>query len=68
MNVGLQLTDYAAMARRMLKVDPPSQGGWNVYFTPTDGAFSHTPVTNEYVRGDGKSGAPGWPIIPNPAD
>jgi peptide/nickel transport system substrate-binding protein len=64
MNVDLHLTDYATMARRMLKVDPPAQGGWNVYFTPTDGAFSHTPVTNEYLRGDGKSGAPGWPTSP----
>ncbi len=61
MNVDAHVTDYATMARRILRKDPPAQGGWNVYFTPAEGAFNHTPATNDYIRGDGKSGAPGWP-------
>ena len=61
MNVDLQMTDYATMARRIFKKESPGQGGWNVYFTPAEGAFNHTPATNDYIRGDGKSGAPGWP-------
>ena len=64
MNVDLQLSDYATMARRMLKTDAPDKGGWNVYFSIAEGAFNHTPVTNEYIRGDGKNGAPGWPRSP----
>jgi peptide/nickel transport system substrate-binding protein len=64
MNVDLQLSDYATMARRMLKPDSPDKGGWNVYFSIAEGAFTHTPATNEYIRGDGKSGAPGWPSSP----
>lgn len=64
MDVDLHLTDYATMARRMLKMDPPDKGGWNVYFSIAEGAFNHTPVTNEYIRGDGKNGAPGWATSP----
>ena len=62
MDVDLQLSDYATLARRILKRDPPDKGGWQVYCTPAEGAFTHTPVTNDYIRGDGKSGAPGWPV------
>jgi peptide/nickel transport system substrate-binding protein len=64
MNVDLQLSDYATMARRIGRTEKPESGGWNMYFTPMEGAFTHTPVTNEYFRGDGKSGAPGWPRSP----
>ncbi len=64
MNVDLQLSDYATMARRVARTDKPDRGGWNVYFTPIEGAFAHTPVTNEFFRGDGKNGAPGWPRSP----
>ena len=60
-NVDLQVTDYATMARRIFRQELPDKGGWNVYFTPAEGAFNHTPATNDYSRGDGKSGAPGWP-------
>jgi peptide/nickel transport system substrate-binding protein len=62
MDVDLQLSYYATLARRILKRDPPDKGGWQVYCTPAEGAFTHTPVTNDYIRGDGKSGAPGWPV------
>lgn len=64
MDVDLQLSDYATMARRIGRTENPDRGGWNVYFTPMEGAFSHTPITNEYFRGDSKSGAPGWPRSP----
>ncbi len=64
MNVDLQLTDFATMARRVLKRDPPETGGWNVYFIIAEGAFNHNLATNSYIRGDGKSGSPGWPGSP----
>ena len=60
MTVDLQLTDYATMARRILKTDAPDKGGWNIHFGIVNGAFSHTPATNEYLRGDGRNGLPGW--------
>ena len=64
LNVDLQLTDFATMARRVLKKDPPDTGGWNVYFIIAEGAFNSTPATNSYIRGDGTSGSPGWPTSP----
>lgn len=64
MTVDLVVTDYATMARRIQRRDAPEKGGWNVYFTPMEGAFNHTPATNNYIRGDGRSGAPGWPTSP----
>jgi peptide/nickel transport system substrate-binding protein len=64
MEVDLQLSDYATMARRILRREPPGRGGWNVYFTPMEGAFAHTPITNEHFRADGTGGAPGWPRSP----
>lgn len=64
MTIDLKVTDYATMARRIQRRDAPEHGGWNVYFTPIEGAFNHTPATNNYIRGDGVSGAPGWPTSP----
>ena len=65
LNVDLQLTDFATMARRVLKKDAPDKGGWNVYFIIAEGAFNSTPATNSYIRGDGRSGSPGWPTSPD---
>ena len=64
MDVDLQLTDFATMARRVLKKEPPEKGGWNVYFIIAEGAFNSTPATNSYIRGDAASGSPGWPTSP----
>ena len=64
MTIDLVVTDYATMARRIQRREAPDKGGWNVYFTPMEGAFNHTPATNNYIRGDGRSGAPGWPASP----
>jgi peptide/nickel transport system substrate-binding protein len=64
MNVDLQLSDFATMARRMVRTDPPDKGGWNVHFIIAEGGFNHNPATNVYLPGDGKSGAPGWPKSP----
>ena len=64
MTIDMVITDYATMARRIQRREAPEKGGWNVYFTPMEGAFNHTPATNNYIRGDGRSGAPGWPTSP----
>jgi peptide/nickel transport system substrate-binding protein len=58
------VTDTGTMFRRWLSRDPPDKGGWNVIFLIIDGLFSATPATNTGIRGDGKSGQPGWPDSP----
>ena len=64
LNVDLQTMDFATMVRRRASKEPPEKGGWNVFFTFTDGLFSDNPATNIQIRGDGKSGLEGWPVSP----
>ena len=64
MTVDLQASDLTTMLRRVTRTDPPGKGGWNVHFGAIDGAFYTKPAGNQYIRGDGKSGAPGWPKSP----
>ena len=64
MNVDLRSMDFTSMIRRRLSKDPPDKGGWNVFFSINDGLFTNNPATNAGIRGDGKSGLPGWPTSP----
>jgi peptide/nickel transport system substrate-binding protein len=64
MNVDLQNMDFTSMVRRRLSKEPPVHGGWNVFFSFNDGLFTDNPATNAAIRGDGKSGLPGWPSSP----
>jgi peptide/nickel transport system substrate-binding protein len=64
MNVDLQLMDVPTMIRRRTNKETQDKGGWNVYFTILDGLFNANPATNIAIRGDGKSGVPGWPDSP----
>jgi peptide/nickel transport system substrate-binding protein len=59
-----QVSDIGTQLRRIQNQNPPSQGGWNVFFSVLDGVLNFTPVTNLYLRGNGKSGPPGWPVSP----
>ena len=45
-NVDLQSMDWASLAGRRLKKDPPAQGGWNVFLTWGGYYDASTPVTN----------------------
>lgn len=64
MNVDFQPMDFTTMMRRRISNEPREKGGWNVYFTINDGLFTGNPATNNALRGDGKSGLPGWPDSP----
>jgi peptide/nickel transport system substrate-binding protein len=64
MNVELQTTDLATLVRRIANKAPPDKGGWNVHFNILDGVYNFNPVGNTAIRGDGKSGTPGWPSSP----
>ena len=64
MNVNVQTMDFTTMIRRRASKEPPEKGGWNVFFSITDGLFSDNPATNFQIRGEGKSGPVGWPTSP----
>ena len=64
MNVDLQLMDFATFVRRIASKAPPDRGGWNVHFNILNGVYNFNPAGNTAIRGDGKSGIPGWPSSP----
>ena len=49
-NVDLQSMDWASLAARRLKKDPPAQGGWNLFLTWGGYYDASTPVTNPGCR------------------
>lgn len=64
MNLDLQTMDLGTLFRRRTSKEPRENGGWNVFFTLTDGMFSANPATNTFSRGNGKSSSDGWPTSP----
>jgi peptide/nickel transport system substrate-binding protein len=64
MNVDLQMMDIPTMNRRRMSNATSDKGGWNVYFSILEGLYNANPATNAAIRGDGKSGMPGWPSSP----
>ena len=62
--VDLQLMDFATLLRRTASKAPPDKGGWNVRLGILDGVYNFNPAGNTAIRGDGKSGTPGWPSSP----
>jgi len=64
MDVDLQLMDFATLLRRIANQAPPDKGGWNVHCNIIDGIYNFNPAGNTAIRGDGKSGMPGWPSSP----
>jgi peptide/nickel transport system substrate-binding protein len=61
-NVDLQLSDWATVAARRNKKDPPDQGGWNLFITTPNGAQLASPMIamQTITTCDGKN-FPGWP-------
>ena len=60
-NVDLQSMDWASLAARRLKKDPPAQGGWNVFLTWGGYYDASTPVTNPWLSAACGNSLPGWP-------
>jgi peptide/nickel transport system substrate-binding protein len=60
-NVEIQAMDWATAMQRRARPDPVEQGGWNVFHTGWGGVEKLTPVTNIWLRGNGRAAAPGWP-------
>jgi len=64
MDVEMQTMDLATLLRRVASKAPPDRGGWNVHFNILNGVYNFNPAGNTAIRGDGKSGIPGWPSSP----
>ncbi|MFC0406815.1 ABC transporter substrate-binding protein [Roseomonas elaeocarpi] len=63
-NVDVQAMDWATAMQRRAKPDPVEAGGWSIFHTGQGGSEELSPVSNIWLRGNGKSAAPGWPESP----
>ena len=61
LNVDYQVMDWGTLVARRAKMDPPSQGGWNVFHTTWGGLATSNPGSSFPLRGNGKQGWFGWP-------
>ena len=61
MNVDLQTTDWGSIVQRRASKKPPSEGGWNVFFTSFFGIDQYTPASHLGLRGNGANAWFGWP-------
>ena len=64
MNVDLQLQDWGTVVQRRASRSPPSQGGWNIFFTTLSGMSLFDPIGQLGLRGNGDAGWFGWPKAP----
>ena len=64
-NVDLQAMDWATAMQRRAKPEPVAQGGWSVFHTGWSGSDEVNPVSNVWLRGNGRDAAPGWPTSPS---
>jgi peptide/nickel transport system substrate-binding protein len=63
-NVDLQAMDWATAMQRRAKPGPVAEGGWSVFHTGWGGSEQTNPVTNVWLRGNGRDAAAGWPTSP----
>jgi peptide/nickel transport system substrate-binding protein len=61
MNVDAQAMDWATLVGRRAKMDPVEQGGWSIFHTSWSGLDQINPAGHNFLRGNGKAAAPGWP-------
>ena len=64
MNVEAPTMDWATLVQRRVKTAPIAEGGWNVFHTSWSGNDMINPAGHVFLRGNGKSAAPGWPDSP----
>ena len=63
--VDVQATDWQTVVTRRASQKPPSEGGWNLFFTNWVGADIADPIAHVTLSGKGKSGGWfGWPDDP----
>jgi peptide/nickel transport system substrate-binding protein len=62
--VDYQQTDWGTMLQRLVRQEPPAQGGWNAFHTTWADLDQLDPAVHQYLRGNGKAARPGWPDSP----
>ncbi|MBS0223120.1 MAG: ABC transporter substrate-binding protein [Proteobacteria bacterium] len=62
--VDLQSMDWQTVVTRRAKKGPPSQGGWNIFFTTNITLDSNNPGTNSFASGACDKAWFGWPCDP----
>ena len=60
MNVDLQSMDWGTMLTRRASMEPVDKGGWSIYHSSWPSISLSDPMQNVTMRGNGKSGWPGW--------
>ncbi|HLS69083.1 MAG TPA: ABC transporter substrate-binding protein [Kiloniellales bacterium] len=60
-NVDLQPMDWQSVVTRRVNMDPPSEGGWNLFFTNWMLPEVADPLINVMLNGRGEDGWFGWP-------
>lgn len=63
-NLDYVASDWGTVTQRILKQDPPSQGGWNMMVSWSAGSAQVNPAANNLIRGHGRAALFGWPTIP----
>ena len=64
LNVDYQVMDWGTLVARRAKMDPPSQGGWNIFCTTWGGLATSNPGSSFPLRANGKDAWFGWPTDP----
>jgi peptide/nickel transport system substrate-binding protein len=62
--VDLVASDWQTVVSRRARKEPPSQGGWNIFFTTNITLDSDNPGTNAYAAGSCEKAWFGWPCDP----
>jgi len=60
MNSEIVETDFGTMSRRSLSKEPVDKGGWSISHTWARANVIQNPVQNQFIRGLGAAGLPGW--------
>lgn len=61
LKVDLQAIDWQSVVSRRAKKDPPSQGGWNVFFTSWGSIDVMDPVSTNFMNASCEKATFGWP-------
>ena len=64
MNVEVAASDWGTVVQRRAVRKPPSEGGWNIFFTNLNGTNNFDPAGQLGLRGNGGKAWFGWPTRP----
>ena len=62
--VDMQPMDWQTLVNRRASMDPPQEGGWNIFFTNWQLPEINDPLINVMLNGRGDDGWFGWPDDP----